>query len=64
MNILPLFAEIHPELFVYNLRYMGLGMLCILIVMLVIVGITVALEHISAALAKRKAEANPNDKTE
>ncbi|MGN1345343.1 MAG: hypothetical protein ACI4V1_01045 [Eubacteriales bacterium] len=38
----------HPMSFVENLRYMGLGMLCIFIVIGVIIGATALLERIAA----------------
>lgn len=44
----------HPEMFVHNLKYMGLGMLCIIIVIGVIILLTILLEKISGILAKRK----------
>ena len=37
-----------PENFVANLYYMGVGMLCIMIVILVIIGITAFLNWITA----------------
>ena len=36
-----------PENFVANLEYMGVGMLCIMIVILVIIGITSLLNRIT-----------------
>ena len=39
--------EFHPMAFVANLKYMGLGMLGILIVMLVLVGVTVLLNYLT-----------------
>ena len=39
--------EFNPMAFVANLKYMGLGMLGILIVMLVLVGITVLLNYLT-----------------
>ena len=57
-----MFAELfknfsfHPEMFIHNLKYMGLGMLCILIVMLVIILITMLLNKSTAAIAAKKAE--------
>ncbi len=46
----------HPEMFVENLKYMGLGMLCIMIVIGVIIALTMLLEKFSTSLAKRKSE--------
>lgn len=57
MNFLAILEEFHPDMFLYNLRYMGVGMLCILIVMGVIIAVTALLEKISAALERRKAKA-------
>ena len=37
----------HPEMFISNLKYMGLGMLCILIVMGRIILLTMLLEKVS-----------------
>ncbi len=38
----------HPEMFVKNLKYMGVGMLCILIVIGIIIGLTMLLERLSS----------------
>ncbi|MBE6541846.1 MAG: hypothetical protein E7672_05300 [Ruminococcaceae bacterium] len=48
--------DFHPEMFIHNLKYMGLGMLCILIVMMVIILITMLLNKATAAIAAKKAE--------
>ena len=37
----------HPEMFISNLKYMGLGMLCILIVMGIIILLKMLLEKVS-----------------
>lgn len=42
----------HPEMFVSNLKYMGLGMLCIIIVMAVIIGIVLLLNRITSLRKK------------
>lgn len=52
-NILTPFLEIHPKMFVENLKYMGIGMLCIIIVMAVIIGVVLLLNKITA---KKKSE--------
>lgn len=46
----------HPEMFLANLKYMGVGMLCIILVMAVIIGVVLVLNKTSAAAARRKAE--------
>lgn len=43
----------HPEMFIHNLKYMGLGMLCIIIVIGIIILFTILLEKFSAFIAKR-----------
>ena len=40
--------NINPMAFIENLRYMGVGMLCIIIVMAVIIAVTAFLNWISA----------------
>lgn len=44
----------HPEMFLYNLRYMGMGMLCIIIVIGVIILLTILLEKFSEFLSERR----------
>ena len=46
----------HPEMFVKNLGYMGIGMLCIILVMAIIIAVVLILNKASAAAARRKAE--------
>lgn len=60
-TILRPFLEIHPEMFIYNLKYMGLGMLCIIIVMAVIIGVVLVLNRITAISARKKAEKDAAD---
>ncbi len=43
----------HPEMFVKNLKYMGVGMLCILIVIGIIIGLTMLLEKVSSGAGKK-----------
>ena len=40
--------NINPVAFIENLRYMGVGMLCIIIVMAIIIAVTAFLNWISA----------------
>ena len=40
--------NINPMAFIENLRYMGVGMLCIIIVMAIIIAVTAFLNWISA----------------
>lgn len=40
--------DFHPGMFIENLKYMGLGMLCILIVIGVIIAIVAILEKITS----------------
>lgn len=40
--------EFHPGMFIENLKYMGLGMLCIFIVIAVIIGIVMLLEKLTS----------------
>ena len=40
--------NINPMAFIDNLRYMGVGMLCIIIVMAIIIAVTAFLNWISA----------------
>ncbi len=44
----------HPENFVSNLKYMGLGMLCIFIVIGVIIGVVMILERFTAQKKSNK----------
>ena len=44
--------EFHPMSFVENLKYMGLGMICIFIVIGVIVGVVIVLEKITSRVKK------------
>lgn len=44
--------EFHPMSFIENLKYMGLGMICIFIVIGVIVGVVILLEKITARAKK------------
>lgn len=44
----------HPEMFVKNLKYMGVGMVCILVVIGVIIGLTLLLEKVSERVEKKK----------
>jgi len=44
--------EFHPFSFVENLKYMGLGMICIFIVIGVIVGVVIILEKITSRMKK------------
>ncbi|MBQ8186163.1 MAG: hypothetical protein IJ037_04750 [Clostridia bacterium] len=46
----------HPEMFVENLKYMGLGMLCIFIVIAVIIGIVMLLEKLTSRKKSDDAE--------
>ena len=46
----------HPEMFISNLKYMGIGMLCILIVMMVIILITMMLNKVTASIAAKKSK--------
>ena len=48
--------EFHPEMFVENLKYMGLGMLCIFIVIAVIIGIVMLLEKLTSRKKSDDAE--------
>lgn len=41
-------------MFLYNLRYMGMGMLCIIVVIGVIILLTVLLEKFSEFLSERR----------
>lgn len=61
INILCPFLAINPMNFVANLKYMGLGMLCIIIVMAVIIGVVLVLNKVSAAIAAKKAEKDSED---
>lgn len=54
----------HPEMFISNLKYMGIGMLCILIVMMVIILITMALNKATASIAAKKAETGSDSSNE
>lgn len=51
----------HPEMFVTNLKYMGLGMLCILIVIGVIILLTILLERFSSFVARRREKKSGSD---
>ena len=44
--------EFHPMSFVENLKYMGLGMICIFIVIGVIVGVVMILEKVTSRAKK------------
>ena len=46
----------HPGMFVENLKYMGLGMLCIFIVIGVIIGIVMLLEKLTSRKKSDDAE--------
>ncbi len=46
----------HPEMFIENLKYMGLGMLCIFIVIAVIIGIVMLLEKLTSRKKSEDAE--------
>lgn len=46
----------HPGMFIENLKYMGLGMLCIFIVIAVIIGVVMALEKLTSAKKSEDAE--------
>ena len=46
----------HPGMFVENLKYMGLGMLCIFIVIAVIIGIVMLLEKVTSRKKSDDAE--------
>ncbi len=48
----------HPEMFVKNLKYMGVGMLCILIVIGIIIGLTLLLEKLSSGNPNKKNDQN------
>lgn len=48
LDIHPFYLAIHPEMFVKNLKYMGLGMLCIIIVMAVIICVVLVLNKVTA----------------
>ena len=61
INILCPFLAIYPMNFVANLKYMGLGMLCIIIVMAVIIGVVMVLNKVSASIAAKKAESESED---
>ncbi len=56
MNILAAMQNFRfqPEMFVENLRYMGLGMLCIFIVIGLIIGIVVLLDKVTGAIENRR----------
>ncbi len=60
-NILTPFLALHPEMFISNLKYMGLGMLCIIIVMAVIICAVLVMNKITAISAKKKSENNENE---
>lgn len=61
LNTLGMFLAVNPAMFIANLKYMGLGMLCIIIVMAVIIGVVLVLNKASAAIAAKKAESEPED---
>ena len=61
VNILRPMLAVNPMMFVENLKYMGLGMLCIIIVMAVIIGVVLVLNKASAAIAAKKAESESED---
>lgn len=61
ISILRPLLAINPMNFIANLKYMGLGMLCIIIVMAVIIGVVLVLNKASAAIAARKAESESED---
>lgn len=46
----------HPQMFLENLKYMGLGMLCIFIVIAVIIGIVMLLEKLTSRKKSDDAE--------
>ncbi len=48
--------EFHPQMFLENLKYMGLGMLCIFIVIAVIIGIVMLLEKLTSRKKSDDAE--------
>lgn len=55
-----LFGSVNPSAFVDNLKYMGKGMLVILIVMAVLIFTTWALNTSAIALSKKKENKNKN----
>ena len=61
VNILRPMLAVNPMMFIENLKYMGLGMLCIIIVMAVIIGVVLVLNKASAAIAAKKAESESED---
>ena len=61
VNILRPMLAVNPMMFIENLKYMGLGMLCIIIVMAVIIGVVLVLNKASAAIAAKKAESETED---
>ncbi len=61
INILRPLMAVNPMNFIANLKYMGLGMLCIIIVMAVIIGVVLVLNKASAAIAAKKAENESED---
>ena len=61
INILQPLMAVNPMNFLANLKYMGLGMLCIIIVMAVIIGVVLVLNKASAAIAAKKAESESDD---
>ena len=61
ISILRPMLAVNPMMFVENLKYMGLGMLCIIIVMAVIIGVVLVLNKASSAIAAKKAESESED---
>ena len=44
--------KVQPMNFIYNLKYMGVGMFCIIVVIGVLIGVTMALNKITAPKKK------------
>ena len=44
--------EFHPERFVYNLKYMGVGMLGVFIIVGIIIGATYAIAKLTEKMSK------------